>query len=188
MRLPTRLRRLARALRHAPDRLSHPFRRASARRRVGRARPRRLLVLCLGNICRSPYAAGVLDRLLPGHEIRSAGFLEADRPAPRNAVSVAAERGVNLAGHVSVQITPEDLDWADLVLVMDGRQDARASAMAPGALRVERLGDFDPGRIDTRTVIDPIDRDRAFFERVYDRIDACCAVLARELADGRGKP
>jgi protein-tyrosine phosphatase len=180
----TRFRRLARAVRHAPDRISHPFRRASARRRVARARPRRLLVLCLGNICRSPYAAGVLDRLLPGHEVRSAGFLEANRPAPRHAVSVAAERGVNLAGHVSVRITPEGLDWADLVIVMDGRQSARASAMAPGALKIERLGDFDPGWIDTRTVIDPIDRDRAFFERVYDRIDACCTMIARDLGDG----
>ena len=126
----------------------------------------------------------MLDRLLPGHEVRSAGFLEPNRPAPRHAVSVAAERGVNLAGHASVRITPDGLDWADLVIVMDGRQGARASAMAPGALMVERLGDFDPGWIDTRIVTDPIDRERAFFERVYDRIDACCAVLARELGDG----
>lgn len=183
-----RLRGLARALRHVPDRILHPIRRASARRRVARARPRRVLVICLGNICRSPYAAGVLERSLPGHEVRSAGFLESNRPAPRHAVSVAAERGVNLARHASVRITPEGLDWADLVIAMDGRQSSRATAMAPGVLHVERLGDFDPRRIDTRTVIDPIDRERAFFERVYDRIDACCAVLARELSDGSGKP
>lgn len=182
-----RPRRLARALRHAPDRILHRLRRTAARRRVARARPRRLLVVCLGNICRSPYAAGVLERLLPGREIRSSGFLEANRSAPRLAVSVAAERGVDLTGHASAHITPDVLDWADLVIVMDGRQGARASALASGALHLERLGDFDPRPIDTRTVPDPIERDRAFFEAVYDRIDACCGTIARELdgsADG----
>jgi len=143
-------------------------------------------VLCLGNICRSPYAAGVLARALPDHEVRSAGFLEADRPPPREAVSVAAERGVNLSGHRSVRVTPEGLDWADLVVVMDGRQRARAAAIARSSLHIERLGDFDPARIDTRTILDPIDRDRACFVRVYERIDACCRDLAEALSGSGG--
>jgi protein-tyrosine phosphatase len=137
--------------------------------------------MCLGNICRSPYAAGVLRREFPDLEIRSAGFLQAGRPAPREAVSVGAEHGVNLSSHVSAQLTQETLGWADLVLVMDARQLRRIGAMSGHRALVERLGDFDPEPIDTRTVIDPIDRDREFFANVYTRIDGCCRGLAREI-------
>lgn len=167
-----------RAIRHGPDRLLHPGRRSRAVGRVEAAHPRKVLVMCLGNICRSPYAEGVLRRELPGLEIRSAGFLDSGRPAPREAVSVAAERGVNLSSHLSAQVTNEALAWADLVLVMDARQQERVGAMSGHRAYVERLGDFDPGPIDTRTIIDPIDRNRAFFDQVYRRIDACCGVLS----------
>lgn len=184
--MPARLRALARALRHTPDRLFHGSRRRRAERRLTESRPRRLLVLCLGNICRSPYAAGVLARELPDHEIRSAGFLESGRPPPRNATSVAAERGVNLTGHASTRLTPELMDWADLVLVMDQVQARRARNMAPSETAwVAMLGDFDPKSIDTRVIIDPIERDRQFFDRVYARIDACCATVTKA-AEHRG--
>jgi len=135
----------------------------------------------MGNICRSPYAAGVLERELPGCDIRSAGFLDAGREPPRHAVSVAAERGVNLTGHRSSQVTSSLLDWADLVIVMDRAQANLAETTAPGSAYIERLGDFDPRRIDTRSVIDPIDREREFFRQVYRRIDGCCSLLAEAL-------
>lgn len=178
------LRRVARGLRHLPDRLLHAGRRTRATRRLVEAGPHRLLVLCMGNICRSPYAAGVLGRELPDHEVRSAGFFEAGRRPPRHAVSVAAGRGVNLTGHLSAQVTSEWIDWADLVVVMDGAQAGLAAVSGHGSVYVERLGDFDPGRIETRTLIDPIDRDREFFTRVYERIDACCATVAAALLAG----
>ncbi|MDX1394146.1 MAG: hypothetical protein R3195_07140 [Gemmatimonadota bacterium] len=158
------------------------LRRRGARRRVREVRPRRVLVMCLGNICRSPYVEGVLRRDAPELDVRSAGFLESGRPAPREAVSVAAEHGVNLTAHRSSQITPDMLRWADLVLVMDGKQAMRVESLEGGVL-VERLGDFDPGRIDTRTVIDPIDRDRDFFDRIYTRLDACCRALVQALRE-----
>lgn len=99
---------------------------------------------------------------------------------------MAAEHGVNLSAHRSTQVTAEAVAWADLVIVMDGRQAARIAAMAPNGTLVERLGDFDPGSIDTRMIIDPVDRDRAFFANVYDRIDACCQVLGRALQGSGG--
>ena len=176
-------RELLRGLRHGPDRLLHPFRHRRAMRRLREMRPRRVLVMCLGNICRSPYVERVLRREAPHLDVRSAGFLEAGRTSPREAVSVAAQHGVNLTDHRSVQVTTELLGWADLVLVMDGRQAMRVQSLGNG-VPVERLGDFDPGKIDTRTVIDPIDRERAFFDRIYTRADACCVAFARSL--GRG--
>lgn len=145
-----------------------------------RAAPRRILVLCMGNICRSPYAAGVLARELPGREVRSAGFLEAGRGSPRFATSVAAERGINLTTHRSVRVTQELVDWADLILVMDRGQARRArNLLLTGCTPlVELLGDFDTEPVDTRTVLDPNERARAVFNTVYERIDRCCAVIA----------
>lgn len=172
------LRVLRRAVRHGPDRVLHRLRNQRAVERVRGVAPKRILVMCLGNICRSPYAEGVLKRDLPGRSVRSAGFLESGRPAPREAVSVGAAHGVNLSAHRSTQVTLEALDWADIVIVMDARQATRIASMTSNRAHVERLGDFDPGPIDTRTVIDPIDRNREFFESVYTRIDECCRVFA----------
>jgi protein-tyrosine phosphatase len=162
----------------------HPIRHRRAIERVREAAPRKVLVMCLGNICRSPYAAGALSREVPQLTVRSAGFLDSGRPAPRQAVSVSAEHGVNLSAHLSAQVTREAAVGADLVLVMDARQAARVRAISQHRAYVERLGDFDPGPIDTRTIIDPIDRDRDFFERIYARIDACCRVLGRTIREG----
>jgi hypothetical protein len=72
-------RRLARALKHTPDRLLHARRRHSELRRLERERPASILVICLGNICRSPYAAALLTRSLEGSHVsvESAGFIGA---------------------------------------------------------------------------------------------------------------
>src|SRR5688572_33037024 len=97
-------------LRRTPDRALHPLR----RRRVLEALRRRapvphtpavVLVVCYGNICRSPFAAAVLARALGGMRggarVESAGLIgpPPSRPAPPHAVTVAARRGVDLAPH-----------------------------------------------------------------------------------------
>src|SRR5882762_10170494 len=78
-------------VRRTPERLLHPFRRRKALEALrGRARPRTLLVVCYGNICRSPMAAALLDRdLRPlGIDVQSAGFIGFNRPAPVEARTI----------------------------------------------------------------------------------------------------
>lgn len=182
----TSLRSVARAVRHGPDRLAHAGRRRRAVDRVRRASPAHLLVVCLGNICRSPYAERRLRELLDGREVRSAGLLEAGRSSPRTAVEVALDRGVALDDHRSVRLSPEWIAWADLVLVMNGSQEnevrSRCRALGTAPL-VEWLGDFDPGAIARRALRDPYDRERDVFEAVYARIDACCRGIAEALSE-----
>lgn len=226
--LPDWLAAPLRGLRHAPDRLLHPLRRRRARRAVrARRDAARVLFLCLGNICRSPYAAAVLRRELSGRPgapaVESAGLLAPGRRSPPEARRVAARRGVDLAAHRSRRIgaaraadpapraaegvtsaaDPVELAAADLVLVMDARQRARARkllAAAPEAARPEAgrprtearpptvllLGDLDPAPIHRRTIRDPIERPEEVFEAVYDRIDRCVRVLAAELGAEEG--
>lgn len=181
------LRDAARVVRHAPDRVAHPWRRRRALERAAELSPRRLLAICLGNICRSPYAEHRLGALLPDREVRSAGLLESGRRPPDLALIVGRERGIDLEAHRSIRLSDEWIAWADLVLVMNRSQAVaigergRALGLSPP---VEWLGDFDPEPLVRRALRDPYGQEREVFEAVYARIDACCGSLAAAL-EGR---
>lgn len=175
-----RLRRLARAMRHAPDRLLHRWRR---RRALGRLRqtgaPASVLVVCHGNICRSPYAAASMYAALPSAlrhsvHITSAGFIGAGRPAPPEAIAVAAGLGVDLTDHRSKPLSPTVVRGAQLIVVMDTDQQRDLMQRFGRQSRdVLVLGDLDPNPIDTRAIRDPVEQPVAVFEETYARIDRC---------------
>ena len=88
--------------------------------------PRRVLIVCTGNICRSPMAEGLLrhqltqDGLAAEVDVRSAGTWGLDgAQASRHALQVMGERGVSIDGHRGRSLRPDDVDQADLVLVME---------------------------------------------------------------------
>src|SRR5205809_1371805 len=112
---------IARTLRHTPDRLLHARRRREARARLAARRPASVLVICHGNICRSPFAAALLARELAPHGIpvTSAGFIGAGRPAPREAVVAAAAHDIDLSCHRSQPVHPDLVGGAGLVVVLD---------------------------------------------------------------------
>jgi protein-tyrosine phosphatase len=86
------------------------------------ARPRRFLTVCLGNHCRSPLAALVLAQLGgKAVDVRSAGTRDkwVGHPAHAAMVTAAAARGYDLTAHRGAQVSPELLEWADVVLAMD---------------------------------------------------------------------
>ena len=171
-------------IRHAPDRWWHPVRRRAARAAVAARRPGSVLLVCHGNLCRSPFAAAALLRALTGTGIAvaSAGFVGPGRRPPPDAVAAAARHGVDLSGHRSRLVDPASVRGAGLVVVMDtDQQRAICSRFGVPLHGVVVLGDFDPGRIETRTVRDPLNAPPAVFEAVYTRIDACAGVLADAL-------
>ncbi|RME32521.1 MAG: arsenate reductase ArsC [Gammaproteobacteria bacterium] len=94
-------------------------------------RPLRLLFVCTGNACRSQMAEG-WARHLGGKrvEARSAG-IEAHGLNPR-AVAVMAEAGVDIAGQQSTRLTPEMLEWADVVITVCGHADEHCPVLPPG--------------------------------------------------------
>jgi protein-tyrosine phosphatase len=139
-----------------------------------------VLFVCHGNICRSPYAAGVARRLLPATvAVESAGFIAPNRPSPPEAVAVAAERGIDLAPHRSQLIAADHLRNSDVVVVMEEEQLRRlVSLLRELAARVVLLGDLDPEPITQRTVLDPVEQPAEVFRSCYDRVDRCVGVLA----------
>src|SRR5262249_1749665 len=133
------------------------------------------------NLCRSPYAAVALRRLLPADatstRVESAGFIGPHRTPPPEALEVAAARGVDLRRHKSRVVTPGSVSGADLVVVMEpGQVEAlRPFGRPRGAPLV--LGDLDPLPSAARTIRDPIEQPRQVFAETYDRIDRCLAEL-----------
>lgn len=175
-----RARRLAAAAGRLQERALHPPRRTLARRALRRGGiPSSILVVCYGNICRSPYAAAVLARRLPpGLPVRvdSAGFIGPDRRPPAEAVMVGKSHGVRLEGHRSKTITGELVRSSELILVMEPAQ-ALWLRRRYGRTGAVVLGDLDPLPIRTRAITDPFSRDEHVFADAYGRIDRCVAAL-----------
>ena len=79
-----------------------------------------ILVLCHGNINRSPACAAVLKQEFPELEVKSGGFGPGNKPATKKMRDMMAEEGYSLEGHRSKTVTQDMVDWADKVVIMDG--------------------------------------------------------------------
>lgn len=146
----------------------------------------RLLFVCLGNICRSPAAEGVMRRLVTDAgladriEIDSAGtagWHEGKRADPRMR-KAAAKRGLDLA-HLARQAMPSDLAEFDLVLAMDRQNQADLVELGTPVLhraKIRLLCEFCT-RHEEREVPDPYYGGEEGFEHVLDLLEDACAGL-----------
>ena len=172
-----------------PGRLLHPFRRRAARDTLRDRTVHALLVVCYGNICRSPFAAALLARALAsaGVRVESAGFVGPNRGAPPEAVAAAARRGVDLTAHRSRLLTPDLARWADLIVVMDPAQQREVRDRFGRLWRdLIVLGDLDPAPLGARTIRDPVEQGPEVFEESYARIERCIGELASVLGRAGG--
>jgi protein-tyrosine phosphatase len=154
----------------------------------------RILFVCMGNICRSPTAEGVMRALLREEgleatvELDSAGTggWHAGEPPDARATEAARRRGVVLEG-AARQVTAADFDDFDLLVAMDRENLRELLAIAPseeGAEKVRLLREFDPASADAGDldVPDPYYGGERGFERVLELVTAACRGL---LADVR---
>jgi protein-tyrosine phosphatase len=177
------LRQVVRALRAMPDRLLHERRHFEVRERLSRMkRPQRLLVVCYGNICRSPYLEAVLQHSMPDVRVESAGIMGPGRPVPELGLAVSAQRGLDLSAYRSRPLIPAVVRNADLVVVMDAAQ-ARYinSYFRIPYKRIVIAGDLDPVPSGGRAIIDPWGKSVDTFVSSYDRLDRCAAILVSSL-------
>jgi protein-tyrosine phosphatase len=148
----------------------------------------RVLMICMGNICRSPTAAGVLrERLrkagLAGRiEVDSAGThadWHAGEQADARARKHASARGYDLSAHRARRVSDEDFERYDLILAMDWDNIAALEARCPPERRgkLRRLSEF--GRAHASEVVpDPYYAGPAAFDHVLDLVeDACDGVV-----------
>jgi protein-tyrosine phosphatase len=127
-----------------------------------------ILVVCEGNICRSPMAQGMLAAALPQMAVLSAGLNAlSGMPADDTAVRLMQARGIDITSHRAIQITRELCLQAELVLVMTADQRKQLEKTYPFACgRVFRLGEY--SKFD---VPDPYRQSEEVFQESLQLID-----------------
>lgn len=151
-------------------------------RRLQRGPVRRVLVVCYGNIYRSPFAAVSLRQQLPlDVEVRSSGFHRvAERASPERHVQMSREHGVELADHRSATLTAEDLQWADIVVFMDRHNYGRLDELDVPADKLLWLGAFGGGDVE---ILDPYELDDAHAQVVLRQLAAASQGLAAQIIE-----
>lgn len=138
-----------------------------------------ILVVCTGNICRSPLGERLLRRHFPKKKIDSAG-LDAliGLPADLMAAKAAAQRDLSLAGHNSQQFTPQLAQQYELILVMENHHQNQITQLAPEASGKTMLyGHW----IEQEQIPDPYRKGQQAFEHVYLLLEQAAEMWATKL-------
>ena len=137
-----------------------------------------ILVVCIGNICRSPTAERLLKQALPHKTISSAGISAlAGHAADDTATAVADQNGVSLEGHVARQLTRELCQQHDLSLVMEQKHIEAVTRIAPEVRGKTMLY----GHWIKRDIPDPYRQSREAFEFTYDLLADATQAWAQRL-------
>jgi len=154
--------------------------------RLEKTQVRKIIFLCAGNICRSPLAAKLAERQLPGVAIESAGFDERNgRSSPDKMTRIAGSFGLDLSGHRSNQVTREQLLGADLILAMDLDNVRCLKNNFPEAMpHATLLGLF--AKAASLTISDPYLSDGEETRRVSEQIQSAITGVADYLAHCKG--
>ena len=133
----------------------------------------KLLVVCIGNICRSPMVEYLLKREFPTLEVSSAGIhAMVGHSADEKAIH-AMQRltQIDISTHIARQLDSTMLKQADLVLVMTMSQQQHIEktwAFSKG--KVFRLGHWQ-----NKDILDPYRQDQAFFDQTCSSVQRCLA-------------
>lgn len=141
-----------------------------------------ILVVCAGNICRSPVAEAMLRALLPEKQFSSAGLgARVGEGIDPKARQLAEAARLKVAEHSAKQLTFEMLQAADLILVMSDSQRRAVAEISPTALgKTMRLGQWlENGQ--GKDIPDPYQRSQEVFEYVHRLMDEASQTWASKL-------
>lgn len=138
-----------------------------------------ILIVCTGNICRSPIAERILKHKLPNKIIDSAGTgALVGHAADKMAINVSKSHGLSLDGHIGQQFTSSISRNYDLILVMEKEHIEEISKISPEVRgRVMLLGHWIP----IKEIPDPYRKSYEAFESVYQLIEKACDSWAEKL-------
>ncbi|MEI2299006.1 low molecular weight protein-tyrosine-phosphatase [Ensifer sp. MJa1] len=145
----------------------------------------RVLFVCLGNICRSPLAEGVLRELAAQKGLASAllidsagtGAWHVGDPPDRRSIAVARRHGIDISALRGRQVGALDFAAFDLILGMDESNVAALTRIAPSgtADKVHLFLSYATGR--SQNVPDPYYEGPEAFEALYQMLEAGCSSL-----------
>lgn len=155
-----------------------------------------ILLVCTGNTCRSPMAAGILRKMLAevritGVDVQSAGTAALEEmPATELAVKTASDWGVDLSGHRSRPVTEELAAGADLILTMTPEHREEILLHDPSAGEKTFLLKSFPERVKNDPafwVRDPIGGGAAEYQRSFLEIEEALRRIFSSLLQRAGK-
>lgn len=148
---------------------------------------KKILMVCLGNICRSPLAEGILKSKLSSESFvvdsaGTAGYHVGELPDERS-IEVARKYGIDITNQRSRKFTKADFDKFDMIFAMDQNNYADIVALSENEEQHEKvkmiLNELYPD--ENRSVPDPYYGGDQGFENVYKMLDEACEIIASKL-------
>ena len=146
----------------------------------------KILMVCLGNICRSPLAEGILKSKLDSNfTVESAGtaaYHVGNKPDPRS-IAVARQNGLNITSQRARKFTKQDFEDFDIIYAMDNSNYQNIIALAENNKQKEKVKlilneSFPDKNLD---VPDPYYGGDKGFENVYNMLDHACEIIAKRI-------
>ena len=136
----------------------------------------KILMVCLGNICRSPLAHGILEAKLPEHwsvdSAGTSGWHQGERPDTRSVLE-ARRNGISIDHQRSRQFQVQDFETFDVIFAMDSSNYSNIVRLAPdeqSAAKVRLImNEIYPG--ENRQVPDPYTGGQSGFSEVYEMLE-----------------
>ncbi len=146
----------------------------------------KVLMVCLGNICRSPLAEGLLQKKVDADLIfvdsaGTGGYHIGHKPDARS-IAIAAKYGLDIGNQICRQLNRNDLQKFDLIYAMDRNNYNNIIALAANQIekgKVRLL--LDEVDIEIKEVPDPYYDGEDGFEKAYQLIDLACSAIAKRL-------
>lgn len=146
----------------------------------------KILMVCLGNICRSPLAEGIMRAKLPENYIvdsAGTGAWHSGQLPDKRSVTTAKNRGLDITNQRARQFKVSDFDTFDYIYVMDNSNYKDVISLAPteeskSKVRLILNEIFPNENVD---VPDPYYGGDDGFENVFDMLDQACEAIARKL-------
>ncbi|MAB49761.1 MAG: protein-tyrosine-phosphatase [Flavobacteriaceae bacterium] len=149
----------------------------------------RILMVCLGNICRSPLAHGILESKLNTSEfyVDSAGtaaYHVGHQPDHRS-IKVARNNGIDISHQTARQFKTSDFDLFGYIYAMDSSNYTNIISLARNNSDIGKVKLFleENPNISNKNVPDPYYGDMSDFEYVFDLIETTSAIIAKQLLE-----
>lgn len=141
-----------------------------------------ILVVCVGNICRSPIGEGLLQAKLPDANVSSAGIgAMIGYPAAPHSIYLMRRQGFDISTHIARQIDHKMVFSADLILTMEERHNQYIRAKFIGAAgKVHLIGKW----IDNYEIADPIGKDERAYRIAMANIERGVDLWVDQIVEG----
>lgn len=148
----------------------------------------KILMVCLGNICRSPLAEGIMREKITRYQLEASvdsagtsGWHEGENP-DRRAIYTASKFGIDISTLIARQVKPHDLDEFDHVYVMDTSNLEDVLALARHDNHREKIKlILDEVKPEGRSVPDPYYGGQEGFDHVFRMLDEACEKICKKM-------